>query len=180
MTTAPQSSSACPSTATDPGAPATTDDPTRTQTVRWLDEQEMSTWLPLLRVVQLLPQALDKQLRREAGIGHAYYQILATLSAHPERTLAMGELARLAATSPSRLSHAVAAMEERGWVIRRPCPTDRRIQYATLTDAGQSLLDRIAPGHVAEVRRLVFDRLTEQDVARLRSLALELLLPLDP
>ncbi len=139
----------------------------------------MAAWLPLLRVVQLLPQAMDRQLRQEAGIGHAYYQVLATLSAAPERTLSMGELARLAATSPSRLSHAVAAMEERGWVTRRPCPTNRRIQYATLTDAGMALLEGVAPGHVAEVRRLVFDRLTRDEVPRLRSLALELLPGLD-
>jgi DNA-binding MarR family transcriptional regulator len=142
---------------------------------RWLDEEEMAAWLPLLRVVQLLPQAMDRQLRQEAGIGHAYYQVLATLSAAPERTLSMGELARLAATSPSRLSHAVAAMEERGWVTRRPCPTNRRIQHATLTDAGLSLLEGVAPGHVAEVRRLVFDRLTRDEVTRLRSLAVRLL-----
>jgi DNA-binding MarR family transcriptional regulator len=146
---------------------------------RWLDEEEMAAWLPLLRVVQLLPQAMDRQLRQEAGIGHAYYQVLATLSAQPERTLSMGELARLAATSPSRLSHAVAAMEERGWVTRRPCPTNRRIQRATLTDAGLSLLESVAPGHVAEVRRLVFDRLPREEVPRLRALALRLLAGLD-
>ena len=151
------------------GAPAGPEEP------RWLDEEEMAAWLPLLRVVQLLPQAMDRQLRQEAGIGHAYYQVLAMLSAAPERTRSMGELARLAATSPSRLSHAVAAMEERGWVTRRPCPTNRRIQYATLTDAGLSLLEGVAPGHVAEVRRLVFDRLTRDEVTRLRSLAVRLL-----
>ena len=60
-----------------------------------------------------------------------------------------------------------------------PCPTNRRIQYATLTDAGLSLLEGAAPGHVAEVRRLVFDRLSRDDVPRLRSLALELLAGLD-
>ncbi|HYH26539.1 MAG TPA: MarR family transcriptional regulator [Blastococcus sp.] len=138
---------------------------------RWLDEDEMAAWLPLLRVVQLLPQALDRQLRRESGIGHAYYQVLASLSGQPERTLTMGELARLAATSPSRLSHAVAAMEERGWVTRRPCPTNRRVQFATLTDEGFALLERLAPGHVAQVRQLIFDRLSPDEVAQLRSLA---------
>ena len=146
---------------------------------RWLDEEEMAAWLPLLRVVQLLPQAMDRQLRQEAGIGHAYYQVLAMLSDQPDRTLSMGELARLAATSPSRLSHAVAAMEERGWVRRRPCPTNRRIQYATLTDEGLALLERLAPGHVGEVRRLVFDRLTPGEVAQLRSLARTLVDELD-
>ena len=139
----------------------------------------MAAWLPLLRVVQLLPQAVDRQLRREAGIGHAYYQVLVHLSAQPDRTLRMGELARLAAISPSRLSHAVAAMERHGWVTRRPCGTDRRIQYAGLTDAGLSLLERVAPSHVADVRRLVFDQLTVDEVARLRSLTHKLLATLD-
>ena len=146
---------------------------------RWLTQEEMAAWLPLLRVVQLLPQAMDRQLRKDAGIRHAYYQVLVHLSAQPDRTLSMGELARLAATSPSRLSHAVAAMEERGWVTRRPCSTDRRVQYGGLTDAGLSLLERVAPGHVADVRRLVFDRLTEDEVSRLRSLMLKLLPSLD-
>ncbi|MGY1725168.1 MarR family winged helix-turn-helix transcriptional regulator [Blastococcus sp. SYSU DS0533] len=143
--------------------------------VRWLDDEEMATWLSLVQVLQLLPQALDRQLRQDAGIKHAYYQVLAVLSAQPERTLSMGELARQTATSPSRLSHAVAAMEEQGWVSRWPCPTNRRIQYATLTDPGMSLLERVAPGHVAEVRRLVFDRLTSAEVTQLRSIALRLL-----
>lgn len=39
-------------------------------------------------------------------------------------------------------------------MTRRPRRANRRVQYATLTDAGQSLLERVAPGHVAEVRRL--------------------------
>jgi DNA-binding MarR family transcriptional regulator len=148
-------------------------------TTRWLSQEEMAAWLPLLRVIQLLPQAMDRQLRKEAGIRHAYYQVLVHLSAQADRTLSMGQLARLAATSPSRLSHAVAAMEERGWVTRQPCSTDRRVQYASLTDAGLSLLERVAPGHVADVRRLVFDRLTEDEVSRLRSLMLKLLPSLD-
>ncbi len=66
-------------------------------------------------------------------------------------------------------------MEGHGWVARRPCGTDRRVQYVALTDAGLSLLERVAPGHVADVRRLVFDRLTEDDVAQLRALTVKLL-----
>src|SRR3712207_8247722 len=37
---------------------------------RWLDEEEMAAWLPLVQLVHLLPQALDKQLREGAGISH--------------------------------------------------------------------------------------------------------------
>ncbi len=149
---------------TDP-APVTDPQP------RWLDQDEMATWLPLVRFVHLLPQALDRQLREEAGISHVYYQILAMLSAGPEGRLRMSELARLTSTSTSRLSHAVAALEERGWVVRSSCPTDRRGQLAELTPAGRRELDRTAPGHVAEVRRRVFDVLDDAEVRQLRALA---------
>jgi len=138
---------------------------------RWLNEAEMAAWLPLVRLVTLLPQALDRQLRDEAGISHVYYQILAMLSGAPDRSLRMSELARLTAISVSRLSHAVASLEERGWVTRSTCTQDRRGQFAQLTDAGLRVLEETAPGHVAEVRRLVFDRLSPEQVAQLRDLA---------
>jgi DNA-binding MarR family transcriptional regulator len=151
---------------TDPDPSGVTDrDP------RWLTDQQMAAWLPLVRFVHLLPQALDRQLREEAGISHVYYQILAMLSAAPEGRMRMSELARRTSTSTSRLSHAVAALEERGWVLRSSCPTDRRGQLAELTAAGRGELERTAPGHVAEVRRRVFDVLDDDEVAQLRALS---------
>ena len=138
---------------------------------RWLDEQEMAAWLPLVRLLGLLPQALDRQLREDAGISHVYYQILAMLSDAPRQQMRMSELARLSATSLSRLSHAVASLEDRGWVERSPSPEDRRGQLAGLTDSGRQVLADVAPGHVAEVRRLVFDRLTREQVTQLAALA---------
>lgn len=146
---------------------------------RWLDEEEMAAWLPLIRVVQELPQAIDRRLREEAGITHTYYAMLANLAAAPDRMLTMGELARLTTTSPSRLTHAVAVLEERGWVTKRNCPSDRRSQYAVLTDEGRSLLERIAPGHVTQVRELVFDRLTREQVRVLADVAAVLVGPAD-
>lgn len=146
---------------------------------RWLDEEEMAAWLPLIRLVYLLPQRLDRRLRAEAGVSHAYYQVLAVLSGAPEGRLPMGELARLTVTSPSRLSHAVGSLEQRGWVERRPCPDDRRVQHAALTDAGRAELRRVAPTHVAQVRAEVFDRLTAEQVAQLRAIGEHLVAGLD-
>ncbi len=142
-----------------PAAPAT----------RWLTQEEMAAWLPLLRLVELLPQALDRQLRKEAGIRHAYYQVMVHLSAQSDRTLTMGELARLAATSPSRLSHAFAAMEAHGWVTRRPCGTDRRVQYACLTEAG---IGAAGPHRAGSRRRRAPARLRPAHRGRGRAIAL--------
>ncbi|MDA8297158.1 MAG: MarR family winged helix-turn-helix transcriptional regulator [Actinomycetota bacterium] len=133
---------------------------------RWLEADEMAAWLALLRVVVTLPQGLDRQLRREAGITHISYSILAVLSTSHDRCQTMRALAEATGTSLSRLSHAVDALAERGLVARRPS-RDRRRQLAELTDAGAALLTEIAPGHVAEVRRLVFDHLERHEVAML-------------
>lgn len=141
------------------------------ETTRWLTDDEQRVWRALIRMVDRLPAALDRQLQRDAGIPHAYYVILAMLSEAPGRSLRMNELAEAVSASQSRLSHAVTRLSQRGWVERTACETDGRGQVAHLTDAGYDVLVALAPGHVAEVARLVFDHLSPSDVHRLGVIA---------
>ncbi|GAA2884643.1 MarR family transcriptional regulator [Actinoplanes cyaneus] len=142
---------------------------------RWLSSPEMATWMNLTQLLMLLPSALDRQLRDDAGIPHAYYQILAMLSNEPGHSMRMTDLARLVGTTTSRLSHAVTSLEQRGWVRRKACAFDKRGQIASLTDEGMAVLEASAPGHVAEVRRLIFDRLTPDEVDQLREITAKIL-----
>lgn len=147
------------------------EDPRVLTAPQWLDATEMRAWLGLVQVMQLLPLALDRQLIEEADLPHAYYQLLAVLSEAPGRSLRMNALAQLTATSQSRLSHSISRLEERGWVERRPCPDDRRGQVAVLTGPGFEALAAAAPGHLAEVRRRVFDLLRPEQVDALADVA---------
>ena len=61
---------------------------------QWLDDEEMAAWLPLMRVLHLLPQQLDRQLREQAGINHNYYMIMVALSAQPDRSMTLSALSR--------------------------------------------------------------------------------------
>jgi DNA-binding MarR family transcriptional regulator len=79
----------------------------------------------------------------------------------------MSELADRTLSSRSRLSHAVARLEERGWVARTDCPTDRRGQLAHLTDAGFEVLRGAAPGHVEAVRANLIDLLDAEQLQQL-------------
>jgi DNA-binding MarR family transcriptional regulator len=136
--------------------------------VQWLTEIEERAWRAYLESSKVLFDALDRQLQREADIPHAYYEILVRLSEAEGRAMRMSELADRTLSSRSRLSHAVARLEERGWVTRENCPTDRRGQIATLTHAGFAMLTEAAPGHVETVRRYVIDALSPD---QLRSLS---------
>lgn len=134
---------------------------------RWLTEEQQRVWRRVVPVLHELPAALDRQLQVDAGIPHTYYMILAMLSEAPGDELRMTELSQVTATSLSRLSHAVARLEEYGWVERRRCPTDRRGQIAALTDSGRTKLEELAPGHAGAVLRFLFDALTPEQVEQL-------------
>ncbi|OLT13379.1 MarR family transcriptional regulator [Pseudonocardia sp. CNS-139] len=149
---------------------------------RWLEPRELDTWLAFVAATTLLDAELDRQLQRDAGMPHAYYQVLAMLSDVPQRRLRMSELAAITQSSQSRLSHAVARLEREGWVRRTPCPSDRRSTYAELTEAGFAALEAAAPGHVSTVRKYLFDRLTPEQVGQLHEISKAVLsgLGIDP
>ncbi|MFI6272421.1 MarR family winged helix-turn-helix transcriptional regulator [Micromonospora zamorensis] len=138
---------------------------------RWLDPDEQRTWRAYLTASRVLMDTLDRELQRDAGMPHAYYEILVQLSEAPGRQLRMSELAQAAGSSRSRLSHAVARLEAAGWVRREECPTDRRGQIAVLTDDGFATLAAAAPGHVEGVRRHLFDALSPAQVDQLRRIS---------
>jgi DNA-binding MarR family transcriptional regulator len=146
---------------------------------RWLDADEQRTWRTFLEATRGLMDTLDRELQRDAGMPHAYYEILVRLSEAPKRSLRMSDLAEACKSSRSRLSHAVARLEEAGWVRRQDCPTDRRGQVAVLTDDGFATLESAAPGHVEGVRRHLFDALTAQQVDQLRRISEAVLGSLD-
>ncbi len=140
-------------------------------TTRWLTAEEQRTWRMFLTACQSLFAAIDAQLLHESGLPHGYYEILVHLSEAPGRALRMTQLATASTYSKSRLSHAVSRLEQRGWVIRQDCPTDRRGQIAQLTDEGYAVLEAAAPGHVAQVRRALIDALTPEQVGQLHEIS---------
>jgi DNA-binding MarR family transcriptional regulator len=146
----------------------------------WLSAEEQRAWRALSSVLIRLDAALDAQLRRDAGLSHFDYAVLATLSEAPARTLRMSELAALAEGSLSRLSQVVARLEARGWIGRAPDPADGRYTLATLTDDGYATVAATAPDHVREVRRLVFDPLTRAQVQQLASIGQRIARAIDP
>jgi DNA-binding MarR family transcriptional regulator len=147
---------------------------------RWLDERERAAWVRLASVVELLPGVLDSQLRRDSGITHFEYWVLAMLSEAPERTLRMSTLASSTSATLPRLSHVVSRLEDRGLVERVPCPEDRRAVNARLTAAGWDAVVAAAPGHVEQVRATVIDALTPAQLESLSDIAEAMLERIDP
>jgi DNA-binding MarR family transcriptional regulator len=143
--------------------------------MEWLTDEQQAAWRPFIALLLRLPAALDAQLQRDAGITNFDYLVLSGLSESPGRTLRMSELAAIANSSLSRLSHVVSRLEARGWVRREPCPGDGRFINAVLTDEGWQKVLATAPGHVAAVQELLLAPLTEEEFKQLGAISAKVL-----
>lgn len=146
----------------------------------WLDEDQLASWLSVVRLITRLPFAIDNQLQREAGLSMAEYMTMAILAKSPRWTMRMSELADRLSSSLSRLSHLAKRMEARGYLRREPDPADGRFTNAILLPAGMAKLESAAPGHVATVRHLVVDNLSRERLRRLGQDAERIVGRIDP
>ena len=134
----------------------------------WLNAEQQQTWRAYLAMTAALNARIERDLQQAAGMPHAYYLILAMLSEAPGHSLRMHQLADVVQASQSRLSHAVARLEDYGWVRREQAPGDKRGQIAILTDTGLQRLIEVAPSHAETVRSTMFDPLSDAQLADFR------------
>lgn len=123
---------------------------------RWLSNAEQCAWRIHLEVNKLLMYQLEKDLQ-PFGLTMNDYEILVNLSESEDRRMRMSDLASVTMQSKSRLSHQITRMENAGLVRRENCESDRRGLYAVLTEHGTETVQKVAPHHVASVRRHFMD-----------------------
>jgi DNA-binding MarR family transcriptional regulator len=126
----------------------------------WLNDDQQRAWRQVVGLFMTLPAAIDSDLQRNAGLTFYDYLVLASLSESADETLQMSDLARRANSSLSRLSHVISRLENRGWVVKRPCENDRRASTVVLTAAGGEKIRAAARGHAQLVQELVVAPLT--------------------
>lgn len=134
--------------------------------VQPLDPQELGTYFALMEAVSLLQHQVQRQLRAEGDLSYVQFQLLARLAA-ADGGLSMTDLADGVVYSRSGLTYQAGLLEKAGLVARGPSPDDERATLVTITADGRALVDRVMPGHIEGVRRLLFDPLTRDDLHRL-------------
>lgn len=111
-----------------------------------------------------LDAALARELGADSNLSIQDYAVLVALTDEPDASLRAFELADLLGWDKTRLSHHIKRMATRGLVTKQVCPSDRRGFDVTITAAGRDAIEAAAPGHVAAVRRLFIDLLTDDEL----------------
>ena len=138
---------------------------------RWLSDDEQRAWRAYIAMQAQLTARLGKRMQADSDLSHADFAVLVQLTDTPEERVRVVELARALQWEKSRVSHHVARMQKRGLVAREECPSDARGAFVVLTGEGRAAIEKAAPRHVEEVRRLVFDALTPDQVRALAEIS---------
>ena len=98
------------------------------------------------------------------------YEALYLLSQAEGRRLKRVDLSRRLALTPSGVTRLLEGLEGAGLVERTTCPTDLRVAYAELTDAGAAKLEVASCGHVGSIRELFEQHFADSEIDELAEL----------
>ena len=129
-----------------------------------LDPRELQAWRGLLRVHASLSKALDAQLESEHGLPLTSYEVLKYLADAEDDKMRMCDLASSVILSRSGLTRLVDRLERDGLLVRESCASDARGAFAKLAPAGREKLDAARITHLAGVRSLFLEHLTDDDL----------------
>lgn len=132
--------------------------------VKWLNEREERTWRALQFMQMRLEAEIARQLTSASALSYPDYLVLLALTDKADGRSRSFELAQLLGWEKSRLSHQVTRMAGRGLVKKDKCGDDGRGAYVKITAKGRREIEAAAPGHVATVRRLFIDVLTNEQL----------------
>ncbi len=141
----------------------------------WLEPNQQQVWRRWLAVNAELPARLHRELQAHSGLSLPDFAVLVQLTDHPEGRVRVSDLADALQWERSRLSHHLRRMEARALVRREECPEDKRGAFVVLTPGGREAIEQAAPGHAVTVRTLVFDLLTDDELAALDSITMKIL-----
>lgn len=145
----------------------TTDTPTDTAAA-------LRAWSLLLRAHASTTRILSAALEKEHGLTINDFEVLHLLAQAEGRRLKRVEVARHVMLSPSGVTRLLEGLERAGLVERVACPSDLRVAYAQLTDAGADRLAAASCGHVAAIAELLAGSLAPEEVETLSTLLAKL------
>ena len=116
------------------------------------DQALITTFGRLVEAYSGLGQQLGRSLEQQAGIPHTWFEVLLRISRADRGQISMGTLAQQVALTTGGITRLLDRMIAAGLVERVPCPTDRRVYFAALTDQGHAKLEEAATVHAANLR----------------------------
>ncbi len=130
-------------------------------------DPRLAAWSTFLRAHAHVVRELERELQAVEDLALTDYDVLVQLAASGDRRLRMSELADRLLLSRSGVTRLVDRLVAERLVVRVSCESDRRGQWAALTEAGYDRLRRASPTHLQGVATHFLDRLSTDELTSL-------------
>jgi DNA-binding MarR family transcriptional regulator len=121
-------------------------------------------WSRLLRAHSTTKRLVSAELQAEHGLTINDYEALLVLSRTEEGHLKRVDLARTLMLTPSGVTRLLDGLEEAGLVESVPCPSDKRVTYAAITDAGREKVGEASSAHNGSIQALLGEHLSQKEI----------------
>jgi DNA-binding MarR family transcriptional regulator len=135
-----------------------------------LDGAALEAWRSYLQSHASIVRELDAALLAQHAMTARDYEVLLYLAQADGRRLPMSSLAERTMLTRSGITRLVDGVVDAGLVERVSCPSDARISYAELTDAGYERLREAGCTQVATINRLFLEWFSPGEIETLAEL----------
>ena len=115
------------------------------------EDLSLKLFVVLSRAVQSVTKRVEEDIKRY-GLNPTEFAVLELLFNKGDQPIQkIGEKILLASSS---ITYVVDKLEKKQLLVRKPCPKDRRVTYASITSAGTELLSNIFPQHKEAIQQI--------------------------
>ncbi|VEF47571.1 MarR family transcriptional regulator [Bacillus freudenreichii] len=104
----------------------------------------LKLFIVLTRAMQSITKRVEEDIK-SYGLNTTEFAVLELLYHKGDQPIQkIGEKILLASSS---ITYVVDKLEKKNLIIRKPCPKDRRVTYAVITEKGQEFMSEVFPKH---------------------------------
>ncbi|HIS29277.1 MAG TPA: MarR family transcriptional regulator [Candidatus Avamphibacillus intestinigallinarum] len=123
------------------------------------EDLSLKLFVVLSRAMESITEQVQADIKRY-GLNPTEFAVLELLYNKGDQPIQkIGDKILLASSS---ITYVVDKLEKKEYLTRRPCPKDRRVTYASITESGESLLRTIFPEHTKAIQE-IFGGLNDEE-----------------
>jgi DNA-binding MarR family transcriptional regulator len=130
----------------------------------------IEAFVRLVRASVAVTRELSAELSADHDLTLNEYEALLLLARAPDSRMRRVDLASTLLLTAGGVTRLLEGLERRGYVAREESPTDRRVSYAVLTQAGRDKLREADKSHTRQIRELMGAHYDDDELAELAAL----------
>jgi DNA-binding MarR family transcriptional regulator len=128
-----------------------------------LDDVRITEFGLLVETTRRLMRIIETSLRDSHGLTEVEFEAMIRMGRSPDHQMSMSDLARQMVLTSGGITRLVDRLVTAGFADRVSCPSDRRVQWAHLTDLGVETITQALETHLADLDEHFFSAMSPDE-----------------